>query len=93
MFLILVIHADYVALPHVEYGDLLYNTVPSITRLYIYSISVVAVNVFVFISGWFLVNARKKSVLSFVYLIIWWLWGGHFCFIYWENFPSPSMAY
>ncbi len=79
MFLILVIHANFVSLPKIEYEELLSNTVPSVTRFFIESFGIVAVNVFVFISGWFCIKTRKKNVLSFIYLILfYWFGGGHF---------------
>ena len=78
MFLILVIHANFVALPHISYEEFVSNTTPSVVRFFIEAIGIVAVNIFVFISGWFGINTRKKSVLSFIYMVIFWLWGGYF---------------
>lgn len=76
MFLILVIHANFVALPHISYEEFVSNTTPSVVRFFIEAIGIVAVNIFVFISGWFGINTRKKSVLSFIYMVIFWLGGG-----------------
>lgn len=81
MFLILVIHANFVSLPKIEYVELMSNTLPSLTRFFIESLGIVAVNVFVFISGWFGVKTRKKSVFSFIYLILWYLLGGGIVFL------------
>lgn len=78
MFMILVIHANFVSLPRIGYEELMSNTVPSVTRFFIESLGIVAVNVFVFISGWFGVKTRTKSVLSFIYLILFYLLGGVF---------------
>ena len=78
MFLILVIHANFVALPKIEYTELLSNTTPSVVRFFIESIGIVAVNVFVLISGWFGIRTRTKSVLSFIYQILFFLIGGAF---------------
>jgi surface polysaccharide O-acyltransferase-like enzyme len=76
MFMILVIHANFVALPKISYEELMSNTTPSVVRYFIESIGIVAVNVFVFISGWFGVRTRTKSVLSFIYQILFFLVGG-----------------
>lgn len=76
MFMILVIHANFVSLPKIEYGELLDNTTPSIVRFFIESLGIVAVNVFVFISGWFGINTKKKRVLSFIYMVLFYLGGG-----------------
>lgn len=81
MFMILVIHANFVSLPKIGYEELMSNTVPSITRFFIESLGIVAVNVFVFISGWFGIKTRTKSLLSFIYLIFFYLLGGGILFI------------
>lgn len=81
MFMILVIHANFVSLPKIEYSELMSNTIPSVSRFFIESLGIVAVNVFVFISGWFGIKTRTKSVLSFIYLILWYLLGGGVLFI------------
>ena len=80
MFLILVIHANFVSLPKIGYVELASNAVPSIFRFFIESIGIAAVNVFVFISGWFGIIPKKKSVLSFIYLILFYLLGGGILF-------------
>ena len=78
MFMILVIHANFVALPRIEYSELVSNTIPSVTRFFIESMCIVAVNVFVFISGWFGINVTKKRVFSFIYLVLFFTVGGAF---------------
>ena len=86
MFMILVIHANFVALPKIGYEELMSNTTPSVVRYFIESIGIVAVNVFVLISGWFGVRPRTKSVLSFIYQILFFLvGGGHFLHTCWSN--------
>lgn len=81
MFMILIIHANFVSLPHVEYDELMNNQLASITRFFIESLGIVAVNVFVFISGWFGINTNKKRVLSFIYQILFFLGGGYVVFL------------
>ena len=81
MFMILVIHANFVALPKISYEELMSNATPSIVRFFIESVGIVAVNVFVFISGWFGVRPRTNSVLSFIYQILFFLVGGGIFFI------------
>lgn len=70
MFMILVIHANFVALSRIDYCELVSNTIPSVTRYFIESLGIVAVNVFIFISGWFGINVTKKRVFSFIYLVL-----------------------
>ena len=81
MFMILVIHANFVSLPMIGYEELMLNTVPSVTRFFIESLGIVAVNVFVFISGWFGIRTRVRSVFSFIYLVLFYLLGGGLLFI------------
>ena len=85
MFMILVIHDNFVSLPRIGIEELSSNTIPSVTRFFIESLGIVAVNVFVFISGWFGIRTRLKSVLSFIYQILFFLLGGgHFIHSSWE---------
>lgn len=56
----------------VELSD---NPLAVITRYFIESIGIISVDVFVMISGWFLINTRTKGVLSFLYQILF-FWGG-----------------
>lgn len=94
MFMILVIHANFVSLPRIDIGELTSNTVPSVTRFFIESLGIVAVNVFVFISGWFGIRTRLKSVLSFIYQILFFLLGGgHFVDFTWERNVQHRLAY
>jgi len=81
MFMILIIHANFVALPHIQYNELMSDSVSSITRLFFESFGIVAVNVFVLISGWFGIRTRTKGVLSFIYQILFFLGGGGILFI------------
>lgn len=77
MFMILVIHANMVSLPHPTTGELFSNPLPTITRYFFESIGIVGVDIFVLISGWFLVNTRAKSFYSLFFQILT-LWGGYF---------------
>ena len=55
--------------------DLINNPLSVITRYLFESIGIISVDVFVLISGWFLIKTRIKNVLSFFYQIIF-FWGG-----------------
>lgn len=77
MFMICVIHANMVSLQHPNTNELLISPIPTITRYCIESLGIVGVNIFVFISGWFTINTRKKSVFAFIFQILM-LWGGSF---------------
>ena len=77
MFMILLIHANMVSLPHPTTGELISTPLPTITRYFFESFGIVGVDIFVLISGWFLINTRAKSFYSFFFQILA-LWGGYF---------------
>lgn len=63
MLLVLTVHAGFYALgmPTAETG-----TLAAVTRIFFQSVSVIAVLLFVLISGWFGIRTKVKSVLRFV---------------------------
>lgn len=75
MFMILVIHANMISLPKPLHSDLISSPFPVITRYFIESIGIIGVNVFVMISGWFLIHSRAKSFLALFFQILY-FWGG-----------------
>lgn len=75
MFMILVIHADMVSLAKPTSIDLSNNPFAVIARYLFESVGIVSVDVFVMISGWFLVKTKTRGVLSFIYQILF-FWGG-----------------
>lgn len=70
MFMILVIHANMISLPRPTRLDLITDFSPTVTRYFIESLGIVGVNVFVMISGWFLIHTRAKSFLSFLFQVL-----------------------
>lgn len=81
MFMILVIHANMISIPRPLYAELVTRPCPVIMRYLFESLGIVGVNVFVLISGWFMIKTRAKSFLSFFFQIIV-LMGGVFLFFY-----------
>ena len=75
--MILVIHANMISLLRPTTDELLLNAIPTITRYFFESFGIVGVDIFVLISGWFLINTRAKSFFSFFFQILT-LWGGDF---------------
>lgn len=81
MFLILVIHANFVSLPRIGTDELVSDTIGSVTRFFIESVGIVAVNTFVMISGWFGIVPRKDKVLALVFTVLWYGLGAYLLFI------------
>ena len=77
MFMILIIHANMISLPKPTHAELVASPLSTATRYLIESFGIVGVDIFVMLSGWFLINSRLKSFLSLYFQIIT-LWGGAF---------------
>ncbi len=67
MFLVLVVHADYWSLGEPTFQEVRENFLPSMTRIMIEAISIVCVNVFIFISGWFTIKPTLKGFGNFIF--------------------------
>lgn len=77
MFMVLMIHANFVSLPR-PLGDALVAAPASTAfRYFVESLGIVCVDVFVLISGWFRVNTNVKSVLGFVFQVLFFWIGGY----------------
>ena len=77
MFMILVIHANMIAIPRPTSTEIISNPMAMTTRFFIESFGIVGVDIFILISGWFLINTRAKSFLSLGFQVLS-LWGGTF---------------
>lgn len=75
MFLVLTVHADFWSLGNPKYEDFLLSPTNAIVRTLIESASIVCVNVFVLISGWFGIKFSKKGLLNFIFQCAYFLFG------------------
>lgn len=67
MFMVLVVHADFLACGAVVADDFHACWPGALTRVWIEAMSIVCVNVFVMISGWFGIRASLKGFANFVF--------------------------
>lgn len=67
MFLVLVVHADFWSLGGPNAEEFLYTPANAIFRTLVESISIVCVNVFVMISGWFGIKPNLRGFISFIF--------------------------
>lgn len=74
-FLILVVHASFFTLGAPTQVDIVANPVSSFTRFFVQAISIVSVNAFVLLSGWFGIRPKASSFLNFVFQILFWAIG------------------
>lgn len=75
MFLVLVVHADFLSNGCPDVCELSSSTLNSFTRIFIESLSIVCVNVFVMISGWFGIHPSVKGFCCFVFQCLYFLIG------------------
>lgn len=70
MFMIMIVHGNFGALDAPTVSDLSNNPLGSFARIELESLSIVCVNVFVLISGWFGIRPTLKSIGSFLFQIL-----------------------
>lgn len=63
MFLVLVFHADFLSLGWPTFEDSINTPLGTLVRLFVESASLVCVNLFVFISGWFGIHPSMKKAV------------------------------
>ena len=67
MFLVLLVHADFFSLGTPTLQDIQTSTLDSTLRIFFEALSIVCVNVFVLISGWFGIRPSLKGVSNFIF--------------------------
>ena len=69
IFLILVTHADFWALGEPSSAELINNSLSSFSRIFFESLSIICINIFVLISGWFSIRATFKGVAKLLFQV------------------------
>ena len=75
MFLVLLVHADFFSLGSPSANEIQHKTADAFLRIFFESISIVCVNVFVLISGWFGIKPSFKGLCNFLYQCLFFLTG------------------
>lgn len=75
MFMILALHADFYSLGEPGVEDFRCSPLSASTRLLVEMMSIVSVNVFVMISGWFGIKSSIKGLANFVFQCLFFLVG------------------
>jgi peptidoglycan/LPS O-acetylase OafA/YrhL len=73
MFMILLLHANFVALGEPTAEDLTFFPISTVLRWLVEGLSIASVNAFVMISGWFGIKSSLEGVLKFIYQILFFL--------------------
>ena len=71
--MVLMLHANFVAMGKPTAADLSVSPISTIFRWFIEAISISSVNAFVLISGWFGIKASLKGTIKFIYQILFFL--------------------
>lgn len=82
MFLVLVVHADFFSLEDPDKDLLLYKPFLAVGQIFFESLSIICVNLFVLISGWFGIKATLKGFCNFVFQCLFFLIGSFIFFNY-----------
>ena len=69
MLLVLIVHANFKALSMPTSEDLYLAPFESFMRFFCESISIVCVNVFVLISGWFGIHPKRERIIEFIFQV------------------------
>lgn len=72
MLLVLIVHADFFSIGSPSASDVRDLPISSFTRISVESLALVCVNVYVIISGYFGIKLRTRSVLNFLFMVIFW---------------------
>ena len=75
MFLVLLVHADFFSLGTPTANDIQQEPLDAFFRIFFESISIICVNVFVLISGWFGIKPTAKGLCNFIFQCIFFLTG------------------
>lgn len=69
MLLVMVVHADFRALQVPTASDFYDDTYRTVMRLLVESLSIICVNTFVLLSGWFGIRCRINRILEFIFQV------------------------
>lgn len=67
MFLVLAVHSNYAAIGVLTHSDLTENVLNGTFRLFYEALSIVCVDVFVLISGWFGIRPSVRGMVKFIF--------------------------
>ena len=69
MLLVMIVHADFRALHLPSVADFYDDTYRTVMRLFLESLSIICVNTFVLLSGWFGIRFRFERMLEFLFQV------------------------
>lgn len=82
MFMVLIVHSNFQAIGTPTHIDLQIDPITSILRIMLQSFTLVCVNIFVFISGWFGIKFSYKGILQLLFQTFFFLFGIYFICVF-----------
>jgi hypothetical protein len=70
MILVMVVHASFLAIGVPQTRDAISLPIPTYTRFFIEAVSVVCVNVFILISGWYGINIKMHKLHGLIFQVL-----------------------
>lgn len=91
----MVVHADFFSIGEPLWDDIEANPLKALSRIFIESISIVCVSVFVLISGWFSIRPTVKKQLGLLFQILFFYGGIYLCLVLlgYESTSLKGIAY
>ncbi|MCH5327269.1 MAG: acyltransferase family protein [Duncaniella sp.] len=91
MFLVLIAHADFYSLGTPGQEDFASSPVNAVTRTVFQAISIVCVNVFILISGWFRIRPSLKGFLNLIFQCAF-FYGGYYIIAVVTGYATLSLG-
>lgn len=94
MLLVLIVHADFKAIGGPNYQDFLNDSSNALIRIFFESASIVCVNVFIMISGWFGIRPSLKGLFNFIFQCVYFYLGIYIFSLYlgYSDFSLKSIC-
>jgi hypothetical protein len=86
MLLVMIVHANFRALPIPTFEEAHTSALSSILRFFTESASIICVNVFILLSGWYGIKLKWSRLAEFLFQIL--FWGVLCCTVYWILNPG-----
>ena len=90
MFLVLVVHSCFKSVGYPNTADAIAKPLSIFSRYVLQSASIICVNVFVLLSGWYGIKTRIKSFCKFIFQVLFFSIG-FFLYHFLSNLPSISL--
>ena len=72
MFLVLIVHADFLSLGAPSKMDFFNESFDAVNKTIVQSFSIICVNIFILISGWFGIKTTLKGFFNFIFQCLFW---------------------